>query len=224
MYLEETPSRDAEVVTPDMLWRLYDCNDMMTLCTQYESFRTQGWIVLLYSLPEKGALSSLDGEMLSEFPRLAGEKCVALLLSSETSNQVIVELTVHPQETDNLFTAFAAFLPSPDRNGIIDHLLSIANAQLSLLLSDGTLDCVIQTLQQMHNLLRSLAHWLDSSQSAVEPSLRSLVSSWLHDRFATLAQSSATAVAAIPSIAALAAAKRQVGRFSSTLGGRFVCV
>ena len=42
VYVKETPSPEDEVVTPDMLWRLYDCNDMMMLCTRYESFRTQG--------------------------------------------------------------------------------------------------------------------------------------------------------------------------------------
>lgn len=160
--------------------------------------------------------------MLSEFPRLAGEKCVTLLLTQETSNEVIVSLTHHSQETIHLFTAFAAFLPSPDRDGIIDHLLSIASQQLSLLLSEGTLDSVIETLQQMHNLLRSIALWINSSQTPVDAPFRSLVSSWLRDRFATLSQSSATAVAAIPSIAALAGAKRQMARFSSTLGGRFL--
>ena len=162
--------------------------------------------------------------MLSEFPRLAGEKCVTLLLTQENSDEVVVSSSPHSQETVPLFTAFAAFLPSPDRNGIIDHLLSIATEQLSSLLSEGTLDGVIETLRQMHNLLRSLATWVNSSQVPADDALRSLVSSWLRDRFATLAQSSATAVAAIPSIATLAAAKRQMAQFSAQTSGRFVLV
>jgi len=162
--------------------------------------------------------------MLSEFPRLAGEKCVTLLLTQENSDEVVVSSSPHSQKTVHLFTAFAAFLPSPDRNGIIDHLLSIATEQLSSLLSEGTLDGVIETLRQMHNLLRSLATWVNSSQVPADAALRSLVSSWLRDRFATLAQSSATAVAAIPSIATLAAAKRQMAQFSAQTSGRFVLV
>lgn len=159
--------------------------------------------------------------MLSEFPRLAGEKCVTLLLTQENSDEVVVSSSPHSQKTVHLFTAFAAFLPSPDRNGIIDHLLSIATEQLSSLLSEGTLDGVIETLRQMHNLLRSLAMWVNSSQVPADAALRSLVSSWLRDRFATLAQSSATAVAAIPSIATLAAAKRQMAQFSAQTSGLF---
>lgn len=90
VYVEEQANEDDLFITPEILWSYYDSHDMMTLCKKLHQYEKQCTCWVRSSLcVARTSLDSLYSEMLSDFPRIAAEKCIELIrVNGELSEEV----------------------------------------------------------------------------------------------------------------------------------------
>lgn len=229
VYMEdsETTTESSSLVTPETLWKLYDQNEMLTLCKVLHQFSTQRIHVVDCLSLAPTPFDSLNSELLTEFPHIAAEKCVTLLLSGDS----LVE-----QEILSLFAAFISFTAPSDISSSISHFLTISSDHFSVLLKNVTLDSIIAVIMQLNRILQSLLIVLTSPSIEVfdaiptplppewreqgKQTLSTDLKNWLDLQFTSLEDLSATVGSEVHTIAQLADMKRMTAREYSKIGTR----
>ena len=152
---------------------------------------------------------------MTELPRIAAEKCVTLLLSSDSLEE---------REILSLFAAFISFTSPSDISSSISQFLTLSHDHFASLLKNATLDSIIAIIMPLNRILQCLLIVLtspstdvfDGIPSSLPPEWREQgkhvlsidLKTWLDSQFASLEDLSVTVGSEVHTIAQLADVKR----------------